>query len=59
MTDPIDTQAVALFRYGLIAEFLHRPIMQFSADAAQEAFVHCRGVGCCALNAFPQFSILG
>ena len=25
MTDPIDPQAVALFRYGLIAEFLHRP----------------------------------
>jgi putative transposase len=25
MTDPIDPQTVALFRYGLIAEFLHRP----------------------------------
>ena len=25
MTDPIDPQAVALFRYGLIAELLHRP----------------------------------
>lgn len=25
MTDPIDPQAVALFRYGLIAEFLHWP----------------------------------
>lgn len=28
MTDPIDPQAVALFRYGLIAEFLHRPTNQ-------------------------------
>lgn len=28
MTDPIDPQAVALFRYGLIAEFLHRPSNQ-------------------------------
>lgn len=25
MTDPIDAQTVALFRYGLIAEFLHLP----------------------------------
>ena len=25
MTDPIDPQTVALFRYGLIAEFLHQP----------------------------------
>lgn len=28
MTDPVDPQAVALFRYGLIAEFLHRPSNQ-------------------------------
>jgi transposase InsO family protein len=28
MTDPIDPQTVALFRYGLIAEFLHRPSNQ-------------------------------
>lgn len=28
MTDPVDPQAVALFRYGLIAEFLHQPAHQ-------------------------------
>ena len=28
MTDPVDPQAVALFRYGLIAEFLHQPTNQ-------------------------------
>lgn len=28
MTDPVDPQAVALFRYGLIAEFLHQPANQ-------------------------------